>query len=1085
MNNGILRRTLLLLGSLALLGGISCGRRGGCDDLRRGFARVPDTVRTSVYWHWLAGNISEEGVVADLDAMKEAGIGRAFIANIGLTPQEVPTGDVRFLSEEWWRILHAALKRASELDIEIGIFNSAGWSQAGGPWVAPEQSMRRLASVQRRATGGGEVRVALPAPSAEFQDVKVLAWPSTAARTTTLGLHNCAVVSSPALPGIGCLLDGDDRTEVRFAPGEMRIDFRADSTVTLRSLRCLPSCAPIFAQAVLSVERGGGYVEVCRFRIDRRRDRLDVGFDPYAAVAVAFPATTGRTFRLELSGLTAGCGLREAVFSSAPVVDRYEEKTFAKMFQEPLPYWKEYQWPAQPAVDDASLTVRRGEVLDISECLQGDTLVWNAPQGEWEILRTGMVPTGVTNFPALEGDGLGLEVDKMSREHLQAHFDAFIGEIIRRIPARDRRTWKVVVADSYEVGGQNFTDDFLASFEERYGYSAVPFLPVYDGVVVESADASDRFLWDMRKLAAERLAYDHVGELTRLCHRHGLTTWLENYGHWGFMGEFLQYGGQADEVAGEFWSEGDLGNVENRAASSCAHIYGKQKVSSESFTCGGAAYSRYPKLMKQRGDRFFAEGINNTLLHVCISQKPEYAAPGLNTWYGNEFNRNNTWYPQLHRFTDYLRRCNFLLLQGLNVADVCYFIGEDTPKMTGIAEPELPQGYQFDYINAEVLLRDMTVREGRWTLPHGTSYRLLVLPALQTMRPELLARLEELVAAGGVVLGPRPERSPSYSDYPRADERVRTIAGRLWGDAEGSAPHISRVGEGMVLSGMEMPEVLALVGCLPDCAVPEEYSVLYAHRESAEADIYFLSNQSSEKIAFPATFRVAGRQPELWEPATGRMRPLPAFETDGTTTRVPLELEPLESAFVVFARPADPASGDAATNYPRPEVVASLTGPWTLTFDPARRGPSEPITVDTLFDWSRSEDDAVKHYSGPVVYRTRFVLDEAVGGPLFLDLGEAMVMAEVKVNGRDMGGLWTNPWRLEITEAVHPGENEVEICVVNTWVNRLIGDCALPAGERPTWSPCNPWNASSPLQRSGLLGPVTVEKIEYETLKLL
>lgn len=778
------------------------------EQLRNGFTSLPDSIQTTVYWHWLAGNISKESVIGDLESMKAAGINRAFIANIGLQPHEVPTGDVRFLSDEWWEILHAALKKATELDIEIGIFNSAGWSQAGGAWVKPEQSMRRLASVRACLSGGQTVRLPLPKPSPDFQDVKVLAYPSL--RTQEMTLRQAS--------------------EVRFTQSDASLDFRTDTAVTLRSLRCHPLPVPILAQAVLSVKRDNGYEKVKSFRIDRRRDRLDVGFDPYAPVSVSFPATTGKEFRLEFTGLNPGCGFREITLSSLPVVENFEEKTFAKMFQEPLPYWKEYQWAEQVEVDDASLLVHAGRVTDISGYLQGDTLLWEVPPGEWEIVRTGMLPTYVTNFPALEGDGLGLEVDKMSKTHLQAHFDAFIGEIYRRIPAEDRKTWKVVVADSYEVGGQNFTDDFLASFERAYGYSAVPFLPVFDGTVVESQDASDRFLWDMRKLVAEQLSYNHVGELTRLSHQHGLTTWLENYGHWGFMGEFLQYGGQADEVAGEFWSEGDLGNVENRAASSCAHIYGKRKVSSESFTCGGKAYSRYPRVMKQRGDLFFSEGINNSLLHVYISQKPEYKRPGLNTWYGNEFNRNNTWYSHLDLFTDYLKRCNFMLQQGLNVVDVCYFIGEDTPKMTGITQPALPKGYQFDYINAEVILRDMTVKDGMLTLPHGTSYRMLVLPELKTMRPGLLAKIKQLVADGGVILGPRPERSPSYENYPHADEHVRDMAGQLWGDVDGVQTRSARFGKGLVLNGMDMAEALATVHCLPDCALGADLPVVYCHR---------------------------------------------------------------------------------------------------------------------------------------------------------------------------------------------------------------------------------------------------------------
>lgn len=1042
------------------------------EQLRNGFTSLPDSIQTTVYWHWLAGNISKEGVIGDLESMKAAGINRAFIANIGLQPHEVPSGDVRFLSDEWWEILHAALKKATELDIEIGIFNSAGWSQAGGAWVKPEQSMRRLASVRACLSGGQTVRLPLPKPSPDFQDVKVLTYPSL--RTQEMTLRQAS--------------------EVRFTQSDASLDFRTDTAVTLRSLRCHPLPVPILAQAVLSVKRDNGYEKVKSFRIDRRRDRLDVGFDPYAPVSVSFPATTGKEFRLEFTGLNPGCGFREITLSSLPVVENFEEKTFAKMFQEPLPYWKEYQWAEQAKVDDASLLVHAGRVTDISGYLQGDTLLWEVPPGEWEIVRTGMLPTYVTNFPALEGDGLGLEVDKMSKTHLQAHFDAFIGEIYRRIPAEDRKTWKVVVADSYEVGGQNFTDDFLASFERAYGYSAVPFLPVFDGTVVESQDASDRFLWDMRKLVAEQLSYNHVGELTRLSHQHGLTTWLENYGHWGFMGEFLQYGGQADEVAGEFWSEGDLGNVENRAASSCAHIYGKRKVSSESFTCGGNAYSRYPKVMKQRGDLFFSEGINNSLLHVYISQKPEYKRPGLNTWYGNEFNRNNTWYSHLDLFTDYLKRCNFMLQQGLNVADVCYFIGEDTPKMTGITQPALPKGYQFDYINAEVILRDMTVKDGMLTLPHGTSYRMLVLPELKTMRPGLLAKIKQLVADGGVILGPRPERSPSYENYPHADEHVRDMAGQLWGDVDGVQTRSARFGKGLVLNGMDMAEALATVHCLPDCALGADLPVVYCHRRLPDADIYFLANQSSEKVAFSPVFRVSGRQPELWNPATGTCRTLNVYEENGETTAVPLELEPLESAFVVFktvkdatdaatathAEMAEATGGSGSTNYPEPQTVAVLSGPWTLTFDSAQRGPATPVVTGTLFDWSTSEDDAVRYYSGKVIYQTEFDLPEPAASSLFINLGDVMVMAKVKVNGKEVGGVWTAPYRLDISDAVQMGNNRIEVSVVNTWMNRLIGDCSLVPEERPTWSPCNPWNAASPLQKSGLLGPVSIETIDYK-----
>ena len=365
------------------------------------------------------------------------------------------------------------------------------------------------------------------------------------------------------------------------------------------------------------------------------------------------------------------------------------------------------------------MIVQPAEVKDLSGLVDTKgVLRWRVPQGRWVVERAMMRPTGTVNSPA-PADATGYETDKMSRTHIRAHFDAYLGEILRRIPPEDRKTFKIVVEDSYETGGQNWTDSLVADFRRAYGYDPVPYIPVLSGTVVGSEEQSDRFLWDLRRLVADEVAYQYVGGLREISHEHGLTTWLENYGHWGFPGEFLQYGGQSDEVAGEFWSFGDLGNIENRCASSCAHIYGKPKTWAESFTCGGPDFTQYPGQMKQRGDRFFTEGINATLLHLYI-QQPADSVPGVNAWFGNEFNRHNTWFSQFDVFARYLKRCNYMLQQGRYVADVAYFIGEDAPKMTGRQDPALPAGYSFDYVNAEVI-RQAFVMDGKvqFVLPHG------------------------------------------------------------------------------------------------------------------------------------------------------------------------------------------------------------------------------------------------------------------------------------------------------------------------------------------------------------------------------
>ena len=818
--------------------------------LEAGFMNPAEKVQTSVYWYWISGNISEEGVKKDLYSMKEAGINRAFIGNIGLEGIHTPYKTVPFYSEEWWKILHAALKTATELGIEIGIFNSPGWSQSGGPWVKPEQAMRYLASVKAEVSGGKQVEVVLAKPDKDFQDVRVIAFPSVEKKATRLSAANAKVTSAMSLQNLNSLIDGDKETAVLFTEKSEKpvaIDFRTDQPFTLRSLQIFPARQPIQTNARLLVKENGGYRMLSEFKIDRFNANLNVGFDPYAPVVISVPETTASEFRLELANTASGMGLGEVEFLSLPAVERYPEKTLAKMFQTPLPYWHEYQWPVQPEVGDPSLVIDPGKVLDISAFLQGDRLVWKAPAGEWTILRTGMLPTGVTNSPA-DPEATGLEIDKMSRKHVEAHFEAFMGEIYRRIPAEDRACWKVVVQDSYETGGQNFTDDFLSEFQARYGYDPLPFLPAYEGYVVGSEDRSDRFLWDLRRLIADKVAYDYVGGLREVCHKYGLTTWLENYGHWGFPGEFLQYGGQSDEIGGEFWSFGDLGNIENRAASSCGHIYGKQKISAESFTSGGTPFSCYPAMMKQRGDRFFTEGINNTLLHVYISQPSEEREPGMNAWFSSEFNRLNTWYPQMDLFTSYLKRVNYMLQQGLNIADVAYFIGEDAPKMTGIVDPELPKGYQFDYINAEVIERDLFVKDGLLTLPHGTQYRILVLPKLETMRPELLAKIKKLIEDGAVVLGPAPKRSPSGESFPTADRQVEKLAGELWSGLDGRSVKAVKRGKGELLFGMTMEEALKYIGCVPDCGLPADAPVLYGHRSAGDADIYFISNQKLSLI---------------------------------------------------------------------------------------------------------------------------------------------------------------------------------------------------------------------------------------------
>lgn len=1050
--------------------------------LEFGFISPPDSVQTSVYWYWISDNISKEGVIEDLHAMKEVGINRAFIGNIGLN--DLPSGNVKMFTDEWWEIMHLALKTASELGIEIGIFNSPGWSQSGGPWIKPEESMRYLTSSQLTVEGPQKISQKIDLPVDFFQDVKVLAYRMPGAVQPDVNDKNATISSIPSHQQLSRIVDKNGTTSISISPAsEFTITFDTRQPFTARSVTVTLAEIPASVEAVFQAKNDREeYRTVSEFSVNRSNINLNVGFTPFAPVVISIPATTSQSFKLILKNIRRPLNLAEVEISSLPKVERYSEKTLAKMHPTPLPYWDAYLWPEQPEADDRSLAVQTNQIIDISQSLSADgTLTWEVPEGNWKILRMGMTPTQVTNGPA-SPEATGLEVDKMSKKWVAEHFDRFIGEIIRRVPEQDRKTFKVVVQDSYETGGQNFTDGFLDEFRERYGYNPVPFLPVFEGVVVNSRMESDRFLWDLRRMIADKVAYDYVGGLREVSHQHGLTTWLENYGHWGFPSEFLMYGGQSDEIGGEFWSQGELGDIENRAATSAGHIYGKNKISAESNTSGGPAYSRYPAMMKQRTDRFFAEGINNTLLHVYIMQPYEEKNPGVNAWFGNEFDRKNTWFSQMDLFTQYLKRTNFMLQQGLNVADVAYFIGEDAPKMTGIADPPLPVGYQFDYMNAEVILRDMTVKDGILTLPHGIQYRVLVLPKLETMRPEVLARIKELVYNGAVVLGPMPERSPSLQNQPGADTQVRTMAAELWGEVDGTKVKQRQYGKGKIMNGLTLEELFGVIDCIPDCKLPEDNSIHYGHRTMEGIEIYFLSNQTDQETVIRPEFRVTGKRPELWEATTGSIRDLPAYEQREKSTMVPVKLAPHESVFIVFKDKAGNSKlTDISDNYPEPEIIEELKGPWSVAFDASSRGPAEPVIFETLYDWTTSSDESIKYYSGTARYTIQFSVPEVKKDEtIVINLGKLTAMAKVKINGNDAGGVWTYPYMLDITQWVKPGQNELEIEVVNNWMNRLIGDQNLPEAQRKTWCYVNPYNAQSALQPSGLFGPVTIQSLHYQ-----
>ncbi len=1273
--------------------------------LEEGFAQPPEQTKPWCYWYWISDHVSKEGITRDLEAMARVGIGEALVGNIFL--DDVPAGKVKVLSPDWWDLVAHALREGGRTGVNIGLFNCPGWSQSGGPWIAPTQTMRRLAWTETKLTGPRRFVGALPTPAAAFQDVAVLAFPTPARDTESLCATNARLTTAPPADGVARLVDGDPGTALAFPAGAGRgrspftVELAAAAPFTARSLELTPGPDPFGAQVELQAATTGGWQTVRAFRCDRSNMGTGVGFLPRGPVVVSFPAVTASAYRVVFTGLFGPAkapALAELRLSAAARLEHVVEKQLGKMHPTPLPMWDTYLWPTAAEPDEPALVVPAEGVRDLAGRWSAACgLDWEVPPGEWTVLRIGMTPTGMRNGPA-SPEGQGLEVDKMNAALARRHFDAFIGEVLRRVPAAERTAFTRVVADSYEMGSQNWTDGLADQFRARYGYDPKSWLPALTGRLVGGADRSERFLWDLRRLVADRVATDYVGGLRDACRAHGLGLWLENYGHWGFPGEFLMYGGASDRVGGEYWVTGDLGSIECRAASSCANTYGQPFVSAEAFT-GGPPFQNAPAALKARGDWSFAEGVNHFVLHVCIQQPWDDRAPGVNAWFGTEFNRHNTWFESGRAWIDYLRRCCWLLQQGTRVADVAYFIGEDAPKMTGVRKPALPPGRDFDYINAEVIEKTLAVKDGELVLPHGTRYRVLVLPELDTMRPAVLRKIRDLVQAGATVLGPPPSRSPSLENYPAADAEVRALAAELWGGADGKSPGQRAFGQGRIVWGRPLEEVLDTP---PDFT--SDQPLRFTHRRTADgADLYFVANSKNEPLTVSTAFRAGARAPELWHPDTGERESPALYDVAGGLVRLPLTLGPHESLFVVFRQPAAPpgervvrvgregfaalsagaptaAAAEAAdgppgaftiaawvrpaaattlvietnrgvhglgdsrndllaaphggtfggdehagcglavgangvcvfehganyfcaplvhpaalTNWthvavvyrdqrptlyldgrpvrtglrserlvhsgagggivsgyrgaagslralgralddaeiaalaramPRPDQVAAgpglrlvsragrlvaqveaagryelafgdgrsaavvaevpparpVPGPWEVRFLDGRGAP-ERLTFDALADWTTRSEEGVRHYAGRALYRRTLALPPAAGTRSVLDLGAVRDLATVRVNGRELATLWHAPFRVDVTDALRAGDNELEIEVVNVWNNRLVGDLAKPADQRSTFLLAPTVKANAPLLPAGLLGPVTLRHVVEQEVR--
>jgi hypothetical protein len=1005
---------ILLTGLMFPLFFANCKTPSG-DELKQGFLNPPDSVRPGVYWYFMDGNLSREGITKDLESMKAAGIGNVLFLEVNVG---VPRGKIDFLSDEWQDLFKHAVKECERLGIELTLGSGPGWAGSGGPWVKPEQSMRHLVASVTQIQGPADLCVHLDNP----------------------------------------------------APRE-----------------------PYFGESALTESL--------------KKQWLDYYED---VVTLAFPTPKEQSKIPDVD--------EKALVYRAPFTSKEGVKPY-------LPAPANFETKQGVAIDTSKM-------IDVSDKLEADgTLIWNVPEGNWTIMRFGLRNNGAVTRPA-PMPGLGFEVDKFDTTDFNWHYEQYIGKLLKKVGPADPGTtggWTMIHIDSWEMGAQNWSDHFHEEFIKRRKYNPLKFLPTYTGDIVENREMSERFLWDVRQTAMELVLENHAGHFKELGRRNGMTLSIEPYDMNPTAD--LDLGAVADVPMCEFWSKG-LGFNSSFScieATSIAHVYGRPVVAAEAFTAdGNEKWTRYPGNMKNQGDWAFCMGINKFVYHT-FAHHPlnDSLRPGMTMGpYGVHWDRGQTWWPMASAYHKYVTRCQYVLRQGRTVADILYLTPEGAPHVfrpphSALEGDEvLPdkRGFNFDGCSPLALIKRADVKDNRIVFPGGASYRILVLPNMQTMTPELLQKIEYLLKKGAVVVGTPPLKSPSLVNYPECDTDLEELAKQIWGTTEvpGQEEEIS-YGDGKLFwggsftqtdAGELFPDYKSTASLLKAMGAKEDFissgsGVRYTHRTTDNKDIYFVSNRTDSVLNTVCTFGAASDVPELWDPVTGETRVLTNYSIKDGQTIIPISLDKAQSFFVVFSKKEKTFDHTVALrpNFPGTIERKELEGSWQVSFNPQWGGP-EMITFDKLSDWSKNEDEGIRYYSGIATYTKTFDVPEQFlqeeNKDIFLDLGVVKNMASLKLNGKDLGVVWTSPWKVKITDAVQPKNNKLEIQVANLWGNRLIGDEQLPDdgvkhGKWPDWllenkprtsgrftfTPRQFYDKNSPLQESGLLGPVEIIQMNY------
>ena len=1057
------------------------------------FLSPSDEAKPWTFWYWMYGAVSKEGITADLEAMKRAGLGGTYLMPIkGIHEGAQYDGKAQQLTPEWWEMVRFSMEEADRLGLKLGMHICDGFALAGGPWITPKESMQKVVWSDTIVDGGKLNALRLPQPEAYenyYEDIALFALPvedaadEMPAKITCVNLATANNVKSAQTVNM-------DAAGVIRSSYPCYIQYEYKQAFTCRNIEIVLNGNNYQAHRlkVMASDDGVNYRFVKQL-VPARQGWQNTDENSTHSI----PATTARYFRFYWTPEGSEPGSED--MDAAKWKPNLKIKQLRLHQEARLNQWEGKAglvWRVAESTREEEIgkedCYSLSQVINLTEQYKNapashskeKTITAVLPKGKWKLLRMGHTATGHTN--ATGGGGKGLECDKFNPRTVRKQFDNWFAQaFVKTHPEVARRVLKYMHVDSWECGSQNWSDSFAKEFRTRRGYDLLPYLPLLAGIPMESAGRSEEILRDVRTTIAE-LVVDVFYQVLSDCAKEYDCQFSAECVAPTMVSDGLLHYQKVDLPMGEFWLNSPTHDKPNDMldAISGAHIYGKNIIQAEGFTEVRGTWDEYPAMLKALLDRNYALGINRLFYHVYVHNPWLDCQPGMTLdGIGLFFQRNQTWWDKgAKAFSEYATRCQSLLQYGHPVTDIAVFTGEEVPRRSvlperlvsslpglfgterveserirlanegqplrvrpvgvthsaNMADPEKwvnpLRGYAYDSFNKDALLRLAKAENGRMKLAEGMGYKVVVLPLSRPMNPE-------------------PVLSPAV----RKKMNELKAAGVI-------VPALPYTEEDFSAYGLER-----------DMIVPED--VAWMHRSGELGDIYFVANQREETRTFTASMRINGRKPECWNPVTGEMNTHPSYRIHDNRTEVTLTLAPNESVFIVF--PTEEAADKERTSTDKREPLNRTleTEEYTVTF----LATGKTVVRKDLFDWSKEEDEQIRYYSGTAVYKATFRWKDKLkkGQPVYLNLGKVCNLATVRVNGIDCGTVWTAPYRADITSALKKGTNELEIEVTNTWANALKG---VDEGKAPydgIWTNAKYRKQEDTLLPAGLLGILTIE----------